>query len=64
MTKLDARGWKSICVVLDVSSPWKAKKILKRLGLLCYDEDGRPFLNVKLYQDAVERRHKANHKIT
>jgi len=50
MTQLQLRGWKSICRVLDVKDKRTAKRILKKMKLLNYDER-TPVLSVEAYRE-------------
>jgi hypothetical protein len=50
LTQLQLRGWKSICKVLDVKDKRTAKRILKKLKLLNYDER-TPVLSVEAYRE-------------
>jgi hypothetical protein len=50
MTQLQCRGWKSICKVLDVKDKRTAKKILKKMRLLSYDER-TPVLSIEAYRE-------------
>jgi len=49
LTQLQLRGWKSICKVLDVKDKRTARKILKKMRLLTYD-DRTPVLSVEAYK--------------
>ena len=49
MTQLQLRGWKSICKVLDVKDKRTAKRILKKMRLLAYDER-TPVLSLEAYK--------------
>jgi hypothetical protein len=46
--QLQLRGWKSICKVLDVKDKRTAKRILKKMRLLVYDEK-TPVLSIEAY---------------
>jgi hypothetical protein len=50
MTQLQLRGWKSICKVLDVKDKRTAKRILKKMRLLVYDEK-TPVLSIEAYRE-------------
>lgn len=50
MTQLQLRGWKSICRVLDVKDKRTAKRILKKMKLLKYDEK-TPVLSIEAYRN-------------
>ena len=50
MTQLQLRGWKSICKVLDVKDKRTAKRILKKMRLLAYDER-TPVLSLEAYRE-------------
>lgn len=52
---IEVRGWKEICGFLIMSKP-TAKKKLKKMKLLCYD-DGVPVLNIEAYRIASLERH-------
>lgn len=54
---VDLRGWKDICVFLNVRHKNTARKILKNLGLLTY-ESSIPVLNKYCYMQASVMRHK------
>jgi hypothetical protein len=45
---IECRGWKEICEFIGVNDKRTAKKKLRALKLLAY-EDGRPILNKQLY---------------
>jgi len=47
--QLQCRGWKSICKVLDVKDKRTARKILKKMRLLTYD-DRTPVLSIEAYR--------------
>jgi hypothetical protein len=47
--QLQCRGWKSICKVLDVKDKRTAKRILKKMKLLQYDEK-TPVLSIEAYR--------------
>ena len=48
--QLQCRGWKSICKVLDVKDKRTARKILKKMRLLAYDEK-TPVLSIEAYRE-------------
>jgi hypothetical protein len=48
--QLQCRGWKSICKVLDVKDKRTARKILKKMRLLTYD-DRTPVLSIEAYRE-------------
>lgn len=50
MTQLQLRGWKSICEALDVKDKRTAKRILKKMKLLSYDER-TPVLSIEAYRE-------------
>jgi hypothetical protein len=50
VTQLQLRGWKSICKVLDVKDKRTAKRILKKMRLLAYDER-TPVLSLEAYRE-------------
>jgi hypothetical protein len=50
MTQLQLRGWKNICKVLDVKDKRTAKRILKKMKLLKYDEK-TPVLSIEAYRN-------------
>jgi len=55
MTQLQLRGWKSICKVLDVKDKRTAKRILKKMRLLAYDER-TPVLSLEAYKRVENKR--------
>jgi hypothetical protein len=55
---IEARGWKDICKVVGVKDKRTAKRILKNLGLLCYDH-GIPVLNIACFYTKSAERHMA-----
>jgi len=54
LTQLQLRGWKSICKVLDVKDKRTAKRILKKMKLLSYDER-TPVLSLEAYRERNQR---------
>jgi hypothetical protein len=53
LVQLQCRGWKSICKVLDVKDKRTAKRILKKMKLLIYDEK-TPVLSIEAYRRKEE----------
>lgn len=53
---IEARGRKDICKVVRVKSWSTARRILKNLGLLCYDGK-TPVLNVEAFNTQSFGRH-------